>query len=526
LTAKDAWRKDGRFKDFINEGGGMNFLTHQGTEAFAQTAGKASPGLTPKWRHVKEALSKVNEFSEIWTRLAIRERAIRNGKDPVEATWIARNYLDFSQGGWFTKGIDNVIPYLNASTQAFRTTAREAKKHPGRFATKAMWLQATAANMWITNYFTNPEGWANVTPQERRENWVIMTPFHFQDQMGNRRDLYFKIKKDNTMVPLTSLPEMLLEKYVEGRVPDDAALDTLKSSVPVVPTDAIPPTMSAYMSYASNHDFWTDDKIWRGPEDIKPEDEFNMAPRQPTSMFWREFGYNLGMSPERSAASSKKVLPINPYTSLAGIGYKMATEGMNEYDKSQHVLQMLNDTPILRRLVGLTHPASRELDAIEDMEREGGSAKYDLTRKLDNLYFQDKQDELPGGQRTIRSWIAAQPPEERDRLARRLETQRAYDRIMGPSADMSGVPSRTWWAHVGQTDAITRADIFYWKWRDNDAMGRRKMETISGRMSAQGLGFRTDDFNRRLSQLKKFWGTDYYGEGESREPKETPRDLR
>jgi len=504
-TAKDAWKKEGTFKDYINENGGMNFLTHQGTQI---TVSKAGIKMSPRLRKVGQAMAKLNEFSEIWVRLAIRDRAIENGKSPVEATWEARNYLDFAQGGWATKGADHALPYLNASMQAFRTAARSAKQRPGEFVTKVAWLQATAGSLWLANYYANPELMNDISDAEMEKNWIIGTGMSFIDQNGNTRHVYFKIKKDNTMIPFTALTEHLLAKYMMDRTPGERTLKVLGESLPTVGAASIP-TLAASMTYASNYDFWNDSKIWKGEEGLPPEQEYNLPPKQPTPPFFRDFGQWTGMSPERSEAAAKKLFPINPYTDLAGMGYKMMTEGLTPYDKSRTTMQILADTPILRRIIGITHPAAREMEKIEPMTQAGRGYRYDLARKLDETYFNLKQGEITGGERTVRAWINAQPPEERSRLTKRFEAQKAYDRIMSRYTGAEAVPSRLWWVNTGNEDSITRADLFYWEWRDADERGRRIMESMAGQMQSQGLGYRSDDFNKHLSFLKKFYGTDY-----------------
>jgi hypothetical protein len=64
------------------------------------------------------------------TRLAIRERALRRGKDGKEATFAARDYMDFGQGGTIVKALDNAIPYLSAGVQGMRGFWRALKDNP------------------------------------------------------------------------------------------------------------------------------------------------------------------------------------------------------------------------------------------------------------------------------------------------------------------------------------------------------------------------------------------------------------
>ena len=518
-VAKDAWKKQGRFEDFVKEGGGFNFLTHEGTSLFP----KRSPTLeaaTPefkgkaaiKWRHAKEAMSKINEFSEIWTRLAIRERALRNGATPEQATWIARDYLDFAQGGKYVKAADHVIPYLNASTQAFRTTARSAVKNPKAFAAKVAWMQSLSAAMYISNYYANRELLEQVPERELLENWIIPTGMSFIDQNGNKRYHYIKVKKDNTLIPFTGGVELLLQRYLLGRVPQDTTLQLLKSSTPVVPTDMLPPTLSAMLTYTTNKDFWLDRDVWRDPDlpvGLVPTEEYNTFPKKPTSPFIKDISQMAGLSPARSEAAVRKVIPRNPFTDLVGTGYALVTEGVDDYTKSQHFLQLLNDAPILRRVSGLTHPAARDIEDINAVVGENAAVRLNKRRKLDELYAKMKLGELPNGETTIRTWIAAQPPDDRQGLLKRLTISKVYDRVIMATRGAQGVPSRIFWVRSANMNPIDRADVYYWKWKAQDEKGRKVMDRLIGRLNSQGVGYRSDLFNKHLARLKRQFGTEY-----------------
>ncbi len=528
-VAKDAWKKNGRFEDFIKDGGGFNFLTHEGTSLFPKrsaTLEAASPEFKGKaaikWRHAKEAMSKINEFSEIWTRLAIRERALRNGATPEQATWIARDYLDFAQGGKYVKAADHVIPYLNASVQAFRTTARSAVKNPKAFAAKVAWMQSLAATMYISNYYANRELLEQVPERELLENWIIPTGMSFVDQNGNKRFHYIKVKKDNTLIPFTGGVELLLQRYLLGRVPQDNTLQLLKSSTPVVPTDMLPPMLSAMLTYTTNKDFWLDRDVWRDPDlpvGLVPTEEYNTFPKKPTSPFIKDISQMAGLSPARSEAAVRKVIPRNPFTDLMGTGYALMTEGIDDYTKSQHFLQILNDAPILRRVSGLTHPAARDIEDINAVVGENAAVRLNKRRKLDELYAKMKLGELPNGETTIRTWIAAQPPEDRQGLLKRLTISKVYDRVIMATRGAQGVPSRVFWVRSANMNPIDRADVYYWKWKAQDEKGRKVMDRLIGRLSSQGIGYRSDQFNKHLARLKRQFGTEYMDQDEIKTPK-------
>ncbi len=525
-TFKDAIKKEGAYIDFVKEGGGMNFLTHQGTNLFnlIDKEGRpiASPNIHLNWRKLKEVGSKVNEVGEIWVRLAIRDQAIKNGVDPEMATWFARSYLDFSIQGRLTGTYDHVIPYMNASTQAFKTTARalKAARPSDRlwgtplskdFLTKAMWLQSSATAIWMNNYYNNKDMLIDLDPDILRKNWVFGTGLSFVDKQENKIHHYITVPKENSMIPFTYMVESALERYMLGRVPNRNIIDTMKASIPIIPTESLPPTFSALMVYSFDYDPWTDNKVWgdrKGlPVGQNPSEEFTEFPDRPVSPFYKDVADMAGLSPFRTEKAMSKLLPNNTFTSMSGMGYKMLTEGMNDFDKSRHTLELLNETPGFRKMMGLTHPMTRAMDEGEYIIATGSTFKIQYNRKLDNLYAMHKQGDLTGGRNTIMKWIAAQDPSTIDSGRKRLNTMFTYDRIMRTHADVQGVPSRGIFANWVQQDGITRADLYYQKWKNSTTKVRGIMDRIIGSMSSGGLGFRSDSFNRRLNNNKTKYGT-------------------
>jgi hypothetical protein len=130
--------------DFVNQGGMLSLLTYQGR--FGKT-GTFKTGVSGKINAIQNIMGYLGETSEVLTRLALRERAIKNRtregltaeqKEAIElrATRIARDYLDFAQGGNVAKALDTGIPYLNASIQGTRGIFRAAKREPAVFTTK------------------------------------------------------------------------------------------------------------------------------------------------------------------------------------------------------------------------------------------------------------------------------------------------------------------------------------------------------------------------------------------------------
>ena len=169
----DAVGRKGAYLDYINEGGGMSFLTHQG-RITEKTMGALA--------NFQKVVSYMGETSEIMTRLALRRRALTNlrkaggiktADDMLlaqrQATWEARNFLDFSQGGSAIKAADNAIPYLNASIQGTRGLFRAARANPKAFIAKASQVMALSAGLYAANRFVNPKTLAQVSDPRQEE---------------------------------------------------------------------------------------------------------------------------------------------------------------------------------------------------------------------------------------------------------------------------------------------------------------------------------------------------------------------
>ena len=149
-VASDAWKRKGRFNDYINDGGGMALITHQGRLVRQGTAHR-------KLQDFQHAAGYINEFAEIWIRLATRERFLKRGFSPREATLGARGYLDHAQGGVMIKQADQIVPYLNVAVQSYYKLTQSAVRRPDLFAMKVGSIAATYAGINYANSQVNPE---------------------------------------------------------------------------------------------------------------------------------------------------------------------------------------------------------------------------------------------------------------------------------------------------------------------------------------------------------------------------------
>ena len=129
-VAGDALRKTGKTKEYILQGGDMNWLSYQG---------RFNPRSTnPTWEAINRYGTVIQNWSELLGRTGLKVQAEKMGQTPHEATHTARNYLDFNQGGSMVRALDNGYPYLRATVNATRSLGRAARKNPPLF----MWKMA------------------------------------------------------------------------------------------------------------------------------------------------------------------------------------------------------------------------------------------------------------------------------------------------------------------------------------------------------------------------------------------------
>lgn len=472
-VAPDVMKREGRVREYIDQGGAMNFLTYYG-----RFSGKG---------HVGEGLSQlgrilgwVGETSEIWSRMALRERALRNGKTPTEATWEARRYLDFNQGGNIAKGLDTAVPYLNAAIQGTRGLLRGAKQSPGRFTWQMAQLGTVATSLYLANYLTNPECWQNISDRDKEANFIITTPLYFTDDKGQKKHLYFKIAKDQGQRVATSFFEALMAKAFEGKYPTKQMMQAIGDLASVA---GVPPTLASAAAYLMNKDTWTNEDVWKGPK-VNPEEEY----RRDTHPFWVGVGQATGMSPERlSRAAGKIITPNNPFVGLVGGAYKMVTGQMSEDMKDKSMLQIMTEIPTVRRVMSTTNPYTPYKESVDKIKQDETSRRFAQYRDLDSLTDKFLRSQDPADRERLIQFVEKAPPEDQDRLTNRvLKTQKLFK-----------IPDRTWWVNVSELPPEAKAAAFWDRYSKASPQEKERMIELADQVG----GFTSERFINRLAEL-------------------------
>jgi len=472
---KDAFTRKGRWLDYIDEGGGMEFLTHQGGVTSKATGALAK---------LQEGLGYMGETSEIWTRLALRERAIRNGKSNIEATWIARNYLDFSQGGNVAKAIDTAVPYFNASIQGTRGIFRAAQRNPKVFAYKAAQLGMLATGLMLANRHRNKEAWDSISSHDKANYFIFTTPFSYTDKEGEKRYLYFRVAKDQGQKMITSVFENLMAKYLGNEIDVDQVTDAARGIGIVAPSDMLPPTFDAWLGYYSNHDFWRNEKIWKRKAVIKKEEYTNY-----THPAWVKVGEATGMSPEKTRHALQQIFTSgNIYTSMVDWGVGQVMDEMPDKDQEKITEDILRKQPFIRRILKATDPYNKHKKVVERIKLEEDTRIYKQDRELDALLTKFYTGKITKDE--VDDFVYTKDISDVGRLDERRRR----------SLDYKHIPDRRWWLELSYAPPEAGANMYWARYNNASKAEKKKLDSyLLGKNRLPGIV--SERFLKRLEEL-------------------------
>lgn len=541
-TAKDAFTRTGAFNDYIEQGGGVRLLSHQG-RLFSQDITHPQSVTSRGMRAFEYYSGYVNESAEIWVRLAIRNRTLRRLKaekgvlgpeDYAEATWEARRYLDFDQGGYAAKLVDRWVPYTNAALQGFRGLGRAVRENPVEMGIRASQIMGSFASLYWANHMVNSEAWNDIPSYVRNNNLIITTPFFRRDRNGNKRYMYFKIPLEHSSRPLKALVDGMLDRSIKGKMPDNSTLQIIGEGTSIFPgIGSLPPSLTALIASAANYDWWRGEQIWRGDTSLPPTYERNITGEDPTSTLSIDIaeGVNpilesLGakdarLSPERLDVAGRAIFPRSVYTDVVGAGYKTITRGVDEELMELHsreIQEVLADAPFVRRFIGETHPFSGDVERLKNNQEVASAHAFlrmeEIRKQID--LFRAGDDGFGARQaKSIRKWINEQDPIYRKGLHRYLNNQIELENVFeryDPDR-IQGTPSRTWWVYLSSSRPEARALEFWNEWSDamiklesddpeTQAWARQKRKMLL-QLSARVPGFQPRESKEYGMELKR-----------------------
>jgi hypothetical protein len=470
-------KKTQLYQDYIDNGGGTEFLSHQG-----RTGIKGLNPVSKVFVGLEKIMGVAGESSEILTRLALMNRAMRNGKSKFEATQIARGYLDFSQGGSVAKAIDTAIPFMNAGIQATRGIVRASKNNPALFTAKVFQIGTMAASLYWANRSMYGDEVEDVPDTEQKNNFIIFTPYTSVDSEGNERHYYVRIPKDQGQRAFAAIFEGFAKKRMGVPVDVDLIVDAVKDFSPVTLTDQ-PPIVEALLGYSVNKDFWRREDIWRG-EDVLPQEEYNKY----TPAAYVRAGEATGLSPMRMQYAVNQLFTRgNIWTSLAGYGAKQVFDEMTPEQRLNQTKELFERQPFVRRLLRSTRPDIRRKKEIAQEKERIETERLRTNRQLDALIEAEATGRTDNAE--ITEFIRRNPIPERKRLRRRRKAMRR----------LRDVQNKGFWFDLLDLPPESRAVNYWNRWSQLDEAGRKELD----RQSRKVPGFRSKRFNRSFNKMRR-----------------------
>lgn len=444
-VAKDVWgaKPKGELRDFILEGGYMNFLAHQGQLRNFRGA---------TWKRgnkVWDLINYTNTRSELWSRVATRHRALKSGKSGKEATWEAREILDFSRGGKLVKALDVGVPYLNARVQATRRYARAMKEDWRRtIYVTAQWMALSSLVMaYIAADDEKYEEYKKFSRYARNGNIIVPTFLPFTDKNGQERSAAVYIPMDQTMRPFASVARNLTLMAMGREADVKEVMESLESVLDYGPSTFLPPSLKAFIGYAANKDLWSMKDIWRGGE-VTPDMEYT----EDTPSSYVKVGEKTGMSPERLQYAMKSIFGSNNVIlDIMGAGFDEVYKDKPKEKKA--FLESLATGP-LRQFIGMNNGYIPFADEIKEAKMEEGSRWAAQNMEFDKLVRAYYKNETPENSAAVFDYIGRQPYEDGERLMERFTSYRK----------IAGLKDRAWWNSLDAATPETAARLYHSRW--------------------------------------------------------------
>jgi hypothetical protein len=221
-----------------------------------------------------------------------------------------------------------------------------------------------------------------------------------------------------------------------------------------------------------------------------------------------KWGELTGMSPERSQFAVKQIIPpSNIYLQLMGSGFSKMMDGATDYEKSRITEQILAQLPGISRIVGVTHPAAKEIQQIEKAVRVSNTEKGTQHDSISAMIFREANGQ-GNAKEEFKAWLTTQKPEDVPKLMQRFGKEYAVDKMYRQMKVSDTIPSRTWWAQTAHADERVRADLFYMEWVKRDQTDRQQMERMAKALGMFGVGYQTTGFQEEFLRQRKQFGSE------------------
>ena len=397
-VAKDAFTKTGSYVDYANEGGLMEFMVHQGKQDFHE--GKfMSKGTAETLNGAQKVMGYLNESAELLTRLALRRRALLNGKSNTEAAWTARSYMDFSEGGDLVKVADTIFPFTNVAMQSFRSELGAMRNNPGQYAFKTGQLIAAGA-MLRAMANMDPDTMDQISPQEKRTQLIIPLFGLGQIKNGRWEYAYLRVPKDHEQQLFFSMGEAMADKAFGRDIDGEQMLHALREGTGLG-ASLTPPMANIVRALYGINPRNPKQSLYPATDNAVPVEglphprstEFYDTAdvgRDPTNpafvaagQSW--MGQKLGISPIRTQAMLASIIPDSSiYSAVTSVATRNALDWATPtlQDKQTLLEDLLKVTGLKNHIRYTNGVSQQEIEAARAKRMEATASQLSKERKL------------------------------------------------------------------------------------------------------------------------------------------------
>jgi hypothetical protein len=471
-TLGDVYGRGPLTTNLMKHGLVMNFLT--------QRQNRYMKGVKPPgdWAKMMDLLSYHGLSMELWARVATADRVIRRDAKKLGITYeqalknddimyraahVGRDRMDYNQGGWLVKALDQSgMIFLNAAVLGARTFWRQATDNPVDFAFKAAQLGLTATGITAAAWSLYPDTMKDMSDKGsgRDATWPIAPNWlKVKDQDGNDVTFYGKLRMDPNAAFMYKVFENLTRTYMydKGLIKEEPDYrELVKKLKQLGPVDVrLPPAVQAWHDYVTNYAWWKDRQMYTqmGGKTLDwPESQFEGMYDERVPQIAKDIGKGTKLSPARVAGAGSNVIPYNnEFVWLTGKAYEMAHNDVPKEVRAQHWLITLAETPGFNKVIGITRHGQGRWKVKSDIEDE---------IELETMVRNSKFDMLA----TRNAWYGVKNSE---RLLKFMEEQDfdVYNKMTGDlkfikDPVVKSLPHRDFWLSMRHSSIKGRAKIW------------------------------------------------------------------
>ncbi|MBS7348950.1 MAG: hypothetical protein KIG95_02065 [Comamonas sp.] len=227
---------------------------------------KASQKLWGQVKALYEVYEDFGDRAENINRAALYDRLIQKGHSHAEASFMARDLMDFSMSGSapVVRFLTQSVPFLNACMQGLYKLGRAAKEDPRRFATVAMAVSMASLGLLVA--YADDEDW------KRREDWDRDSYWWFK--IGKTA---YRIPKPFEVGAIGTLAERTAEALFDDEMDSKRFMERISHMVSqTFALDPVPQAVKPLLDIYANKDSFTGRAIESmADQRLRPQDRYN-----------------------------------------------------------------------------------------------------------------------------------------------------------------------------------------------------------------------------------------------------------